>query len=309
VSEQQYNRSEGIAVASLYMFKNGAFASAAGQRKDLVDGTALASLTEETLSQGFQISKDNPMAGVGSRASLLARLGKSLLKFPDIFGPEGRPGNLIDYLLQNKLDDGSISYETLWRTLQQLLIPCWPEDRTHVDGVPIGDAWPLATLKRNASSLGLTGPTSDIQPFHKLTQWLGYSLTVPVVRLLGISWTGMELGTGLPEYRNGGLFIDLNVLTLKEAALQSGLRRSGQDLPLFGASDDEIVEWRAMTVALLDELHGIISKRFKDKYNVTLTMAQMLEAGSWKSGRELAAARRPKTRSSPILIQGDGTLF
>jgi hypothetical protein len=35
----------------------------------------------------------------------------------------------------------------------------------------------------------------------------------------------------------------------------------------------------------------------------------MLEAGSWKSGRELAAKKRPETKSSPILIDGDGTLF
>lgn len=152
------------------------------------------------------------------------------------------------------------------------------------------------------------GDTAGIQPFHKLTQWLGYSLTVPFVRILGREWSNTELGTGLPEYRNGGLFVDMKVLTLKKPTLEAGQAASGQDLPLLDATSDAIVEWRALTVALLDRLHGLISERFAEK-GVTITMAQMLEAGSWKSGREIAAQLRPSTKSSPILIDGDGTIF
>lgn len=118
----------------------------------------------------------------------------------------------------------------------------------------------------------------------------------------------MDLGTGLPEYRNGGLFVDLGVLTLKPAAEEHGRHNSGSTLPAFEATSDEIVEWRAMTVALLDKLHEHImnSEVFS---GVRLRLAQVLEAGSWKAGRELAAEKRPETRSSPILILGDGTLF
>jgi hypothetical protein len=131
---------------------------------------------------------------------------------------------------------------------------------------------------------------------------------VPFVRLLGYTWTNAELGTGLPEYRNGGLFYDLGVLSLKEEILEDGKKASGEELPAYDAASDVIVEWRAMTVALLDELHSIIGTTFA-KEGVTLTMAQMLEAGSWKSGRELAAKHRPDTKSSPILVIGDGTLY
>lgn len=131
---------------------------------------------------------------------------------------------------------------------------------------------------------------------------------VPFQRLLSVKWTNAELGTGLPEYRNGGLFVDMGVLTLKPDTLQRGLKTSGTSLPCYGASDDEIVEWRAMTVALLDELHKRIlsSGRFGE---TKLTLPQMLEAGSWKAGRELAAQNRPESRCSPILNSGDGTLF
>lgn len=203
---------------------------------------------------------------------------------------------------------GPLDYETLWTVLQKLLLPSWPKDRTHIEGVPLGDAWPLEVLKRRAGGDGTKSATIHIQPFHKLTQWLAYSLAVPFVRVLGREWTNADLGTGLPEYRNGGLFVDLGVLQLKPEALKQGLESSKGDLPGFAASSDVIVEWRAMTVALLDELHKILNKQFAQQ-GVSLTMAQMLEAGSWKGGRELAAKHRPGSSGSPILIQGDGTLF
>lgn len=245
------------------------------------------------------------MIGVGPRAQLLSRLGDSLLKNPDIFGPEGRPGNLVDYIIGTADTNKELDYRAFWMTLQKLLIPIWPKDRTQVNGTPIGDAWPLASLAKANSD---DEANKNIQPFHKLTQWLAYSLMVPFVRVLRYTWRNADLGTGLPEYRNGGLFVDLDVLTLKPEALKRGQQKSGQQLPMFKDSGDEIVEWRALTVALLDEVYGLIKKEMEEK-GVQLSMAQMLEAGSWKSGRELAAQRRPGTKSSPILIDGDGTLF
>ena len=195
----------------------------------------------------------------------------------------------------------------LWTTLQRLLIPSWPKNRTHINGQPIGDAWPLEVLQQRSAGNGDATQLS-IQPFHKLTQWLAYSLSVPFVRLLGLQWTNMDLGTGLPEYRNGGLFVDLDVLSLKPEAMELGKSNTGAEQPGFMADSDVIVEWRAMTVALLDELHDLIKARFAEK-GVTLSMAQMLEAGTWKGGRELAAKHRPLTRMSPIVVLGDGTLF
>ncbi|KAI4751999.1 DUF1688-domain-containing protein [Aureobasidium sp. EXF-3400] len=300
-----YTRSEGIAVASLYMFLEGAFSATEGV-KHMVDAKGLQRINEEILAKGFQITSENPMIGVGPRAQLLSRLGDSLLQHSDIFGPEGRPGNLVDYVIKTADSNSEeLDYRVFWMTLQKLLIPIWPKDRTQIDGTPIGDAWPLRTLERQNEGKDIK---KNIQPFHKLTQWLAYSLMVPFVNIMGYSWKNSKLGTGLPEYRNGGLFIDLGVLTLKPEALERGQNASGQELPMFKDSGDEIVEWRALTVALLDEVYGIIKKEMAEK-DVQLSMAQMLEAGSWKSGRELAAKNRPETKSSPILIDGDGTLF
>lgn len=213
----------------------------------------------------------------------------------------------LDYLLEHR-GGKELQYETFWGILQKTLLPAWPKNRTQVAGVPIGDAWPLEILaKLNKDKTSESG-TLNIQPFHKLTQWLAYSLSVPFVRVLGLEWKNMELGTGLPEYRNGGLFVDLGALVLKPDVLKQGQVNSQQETPSFDATSDVIVEWRAMTVALLDKLHGIVQERFS-KQGVQINMAQMLEAGTWKGGRELAAKHRPSTKSSPIVIQGDGTLF
>lgn len=130
-------------------------------------------------------------------------------------------------------------------------------------------------------------------PFHKLTQWLCYSLMVPMTKLMQIHFAGVELMTGLPEYRNGGLLVDTGLLTLKPADAMRGLQQyqqnamiSGQPnvevVPLFTADDDVVIEWRALTVGFLDELllevNKLLGLRAKDKLN----LAQMLEAGTWK---------------------------
>ncbi|PKY08118.1 DUF1688-domain-containing protein [Aspergillus campestris IBT 28561] len=300
-------RSEGIAVASLYMFTSGALSSQTGGGADIL-GHALAALDSSVFQTHFQIDSNNPMVGDQSRVNLLNNIGQSLLRMPKVFGPDGRPGQLVDYMLSQKKESESLDFTTLWTTLQDLLLPAWPKDRTHIAGTPLGDAWPLQTLARLNANEDTPNNTQHIQPFHKLTQWLAYSLTVPFVRVLDLHWANDDQGTGLPEYRNGGLFIDLGVLTLKDEDLRRGREASGQDIPAFGASSDVIVEWRAMTVALLDELHKLVAERLAQK-GVRLSLAQMLEAGSWKGGREQAAKLRPETRSGPFIIQGDGTLF
>jgi hypothetical protein len=112
--------------------------------------------------------------------------------------------------------------------------------------------------------------------------------------LLKIQFAGTELLTGLPEYRNGGLFIDLGVLTLKPADMERGLqnyseycKRTGSNgvevAPMFEPSDDVIVEWRGVTVGFLDKLCEDVNVALKeDLQGGELTLGQLIEAGSWK---------------------------
>lgn len=204
-------------------------------------------------------------------------------------------------------DPSSLDMLVFWDVLQKLLIPIWPQDRTNVNGQPLGDAWPLSTLKTQKASADADESTF-IQPFHKLTQWLAYSLMVPFTRILSLQWKNTSSLTALPEYRNGGLFVDLGVLTLKPASLDRGIKASsdGTGLPAFSAGDDAIVEWRAMTLVLVDKLYKLVLQKME---GVNLSMAQLLEAGTWKAGREVAKKNRSATKSSPIIIISDGTVF
>ena len=108
-----------------------------------------------------------------------------------------------------------------------------------------------------------------------------------------VQFAGTELLTGLPEYRNGGLLVDTGLLNLKEADSKRGLAAyrdnahlKGQPnfevVPLFATDDDVIVEWRAVTVGFLDDLlvevNSLLGLSGPDK----LSLAQMLEAGTWK---------------------------
>lgn len=201
--------------------------------------------------------------------------------------------NYLDHLISHPTTQASsvpiVLLPTLWSVLVDGLAPIWPPARTAIDGTSIGDAWPLSTMPSDAT----TQPWETIVPFHKLSQWLCYSLMQPMSKLINIHFAGAELMTGLPEYRNGGLFIDTGVLTLKKDDEARGLQRYNQECeqngkvgmevtPMFTPDDDVIVEWRAVTVGFLDllleEVNSVLGLSGVEK----LSLPQMLEAGSWK---------------------------
>ena len=61
----------------------------------IILGQGLEQLTTSALAEGFQVSDSNPILGLESRVNLLRGLGKSLLAQSEVFGPEGRPGNVV----------------------------------------------------------------------------------------------------------------------------------------------------------------------------------------------------------------------
>jgi hypothetical protein len=88
-----YRRSEGLAVASLEMFKAGLFSSNTSQPYQ-VDSDGLKRLTVIAMAHGLQVSDDNPIEGLQGRAGLLMRLAGALQN-ADIFGVNARPGNML----------------------------------------------------------------------------------------------------------------------------------------------------------------------------------------------------------------------
>jgi hypothetical protein len=109
VSGESIERSEGLALASLVMFRDCEF-SMWPSRPLRVDASILAELPEARLIRGFQVSKDNPLLNVAGRADLLRRLGRTVMAAPEIFGREDtpRPGGLFDHFV-SLADNGRIA--------------------------------------------------------------------------------------------------------------------------------------------------------------------------------------------------------
>lgn len=312
-----FRRSEGLAVASIEMFKMGLFSSNPEQPCQ-VDSGGLKRLTVERMAVGLQVTSQNPIEGLEGRTNLLIRLGDALLN-REIFGNDARPGNMLDYLLRHQSTQSTpipiVALPTFWTTLMDGLSPIWPATRTRVNDVSLGDAWPCRSMPSDPAN-----PWKSIVPFHKLTQWLTYSLMVPMQKLAGVQFVGAELLTGLPEYRNGGLLVDTGLLSLKSEDTKRGTEqylsnatRQGQPnmevVPMFAPDDDVIVEWRAVTIGFLDMLLDEVNALLGLSGSSRLSLAQMLEAGTWKGGRELAELSRPNTKEPPIMILSDGTVF
>jgi hypothetical protein len=233
-----FYRSEGLAIASFNLFCDGLFSS--DRRSLQADAAGLQQLTESDLAQGFQVTDENPIVGLQGRLNLLRNLGKVLAQHPQLFGSEQpRPGHLVGYLV-NQAVDGKLPANAVLQAVLAGLGDIWA-GRIAIAHVNLGDVW-------THSALPDTGLGSQLVPFHKLSQWLTYSLLEPLQEL-GLEITGLDQLTGLPEYRNGGLCLDLGLLQAKHVAVTQI-----SHLP----QSEVIVEWRSLTVILLDHIAAAI---------------------------------------------------
>ena len=279
-------RSEGLGVASLSLFASGALSSDPGQPLR-ADADGLARVTADTVSRAFQVDAGNPLAGLDGRVALLRALGSALRAQPRWFGEApARPGNLFDHLTGK---GSSVALEDALLAVLRGIGPIWP-GRIAVGGLNLGDVWRHPAVVREDASHGLV-------PFHKLSQWLTYSLVEPMLDA-GVEVNGIDRLTGLAEYRNGGLFVDLGVLALRD---------SDAALSPFSVGSEFVVEWRALTVALLDRLAPLVRERL-GLGDDPLPLVKLLEGGTWSAGRRIAAERRPGGRP-PFEVVSDGTVF
>jgi hypothetical protein len=194
----------------------------------------------------------------------------------------------VDYLLE-RATGGEVSLEHLWKVCIEGLYTIWP---LQPNGLLRGDIW-------THSALHVSGkPGSDLVPFHKLTQWLTYSLIDALHVSLDLKVTGEEQLTCLAEYRNGGLLLDMGVISFKDPSWLSQEVNVGTEL---------VVEWRALTVVLIDR----VAEELRKKLGATaqdLPLASVLEGGTWQAGRDVAKTLRSDA-SPPLCIRLDGTVF
>lgn len=277
-SGRTIGRSEGLALASLDAFEAGLFSSDPA-RPLKADAQGLADLTEAALARAFQVGPDNPLVGLEGRVGLLNRLGAAI---------GAGAGHLYD-VLAGKARDGRLEARQILLGVLGAFGSIWP-GRLTLDGVNLGDTWRHPAVRAGDGTDGLV-------PFHKLSQWLSYSLVEPLEEA-GIAVTDLDQLTGLAEYRNGGLLVDCGLLKP---------RHGGMLGTAFAAGHPVIVEWRALTVAGLDALAGPVRARL-GRDAASLPLAAILEGGTWAAGRRIAAERRHDA-APPIALVSDGSVF
>lgn len=296
------SRSEGLGVATFRAFLAGRFSSDPGD-PCRVDAEGLRRLDERTLAEVFQVTDGNPLVGLAGRTELMHRLAGALRDQPQTFTSTGQPGHLFDALtyhahaprLRHHRPAPSaqrhhhVGAPRLLGALLEAFGGIWPSGQS-VGGVPLGDVW-------RHPRAGGQGPSAGYLPFHKLSQWLTYSLLEPF-EWAGVEVTEIDQLTGLPEYRNGGLLLDAGVLVPRDPGFASRTMRPG---------DPWVVEWRALTVALIDELAPKVRSRLGLDADA-LPLARILEGGTWAAGRQIAAELR-EGGGPPVKIDSDGTVF
>jgi Protein of unknown function (DUF1688) len=273
-----YSRSEGIAVASYDLFVAGAFSSDPDRAPLRADGVALERATPALLAAGLQVGDDNPIVGLEGRAVLLQRLGEVVRSRPEWGGRLGGFG----IQLRRAARAGEIPAATVLVAVLEALGSIWP-GREVCAGQNLGDVWTHSRAGR--------------VPLHKLSQWLTYSLFEPLERS-GVSIVAPAELTGLAEYRNGGLFVDGGALVPRH----DGVLRDEHEV-----GSDVVIEWRALTLPLLDRT----AERVRAVMGLSpteLPLAKVLEGGTWRAGRELAAERRAGG-GPPLRVRSDGTVF
>jgi Protein of unknown function (DUF1688) len=286
----QGGRSEGLGVAAFHSFASGLFGGTPSAPKACA--SSLAKVSSALIAKHFQVTDANPLVGLEGRTSLLVRLSQALISHPQFFGPtssDPRPGGLFDTLVfKNGLRRSQIQAAEILQIVLAGFGSIWLTSN-HLKGTSLGDCWqhPLA---------GGQGESAGWVPFHKLSQWMTYSLIEPFERA-GVEVQGIEALTGLPEYRNGGLLLDTGVIQARRPEVLSAS---------YEVSDAVVIEWRALTVALLDKLADEVRAQ-RGVTSAELPLACVLEGGTWAAGRITAAQLR--NGLPPINVISDGTVF
>ena len=289
-TEQVVARSEGLGVASLRMFEAGAF-SADPADPLRADAERLMHLKSDDVAHGMQSMVGNRLVGVEGRAALLASLGAAVAAKPDVFAREdsARPGGLFDHLAA-QAEDGRLAAP---RILEAVLDASGPHLAEPADA------------RRRAARRHLAASRDQARRRHQRPRADPQAVAVAVlfadraaamVRHRGHRHRRPHGAGRIPQWRSvRGLPACCGCAIPKRRSIRT---RSDSEL---------VVEWRALTVALLDEVASLIRAR----QGLTIDdfpLARVLEGGTWAAGRRLARDKRPDG-APPIAVASDGTVF
>ena len=212
----------------------------------------LESLSKEEFASAMQHKEENVLLAFEKRYQLLKNLAHIMKKMSLFTGKNNAELGELYRLFHQKQKQSNriilylqrIFLKTYLIVSPRYIFENW-EGPLIVEGHSLGDTWHHPCIKAKYSCDGYV-------PFHKLAQWLCYSLFEPLQELSSIKIEDINKLTGLPEYRNGGLLVDFSYLELKDKNLYD-LRHNIQDIL--------VVEWRALTLIALDKIYYKILSR------------------------------------------------
>ncbi len=270
-------------MASLRAMQEGLF-SADPRKPWRADAAALASLSAARLGEAFQHGPQNPLARAGGQG-LAAAPPRRRRRGPARTCSARRPGSAISTISGSRSATICRAPEML-RLLLHAFGPIWP-GRLLLGGVPLGDCG----RHRAVPGDGIRA-VSQAQPMARLFA----DRAARRCRVHRHRHRRADRPRRIPQRRS--------------VHRHRGHRRRATPSCRADALDpfaEEIVEWRALTIALLDRLAEQV-RQLLGVAPSAFPLARVLEGGSWAAGREIAAERRPDG-APPLLIASDGTVF
>jgi hypothetical protein len=279
-------RSEGVAVGTFRAFQKGLFSSRAADPLRC-DAAGLSKVTTESLGAAFPSNAEHALHALEARAEVLRGVGDAILQSPHLFGQgeSARLGGLYD-VFARRAQRGALAAKDLLSALLEGLAPALP-GRVALAGVYLGDVWPHPAA-------GGDGPGAGLVPIHRIAQLAAYSLIEPLADA-DVTVAEIQELTALPDVRTGGLLVDTEVLTPKTEGAASIVHEAGAPI---------VVEWRALTVALLERIGDAVRAELGVS-RAALPIGRILPAMR-KAGRALAQEKRDGL--PPIRFAGDGAL-
>lgn len=257
---------DGLAVAALAMFATGAFSSDPSDPLR-VDAHALIRLEASEIAQGMQLDPERDGETITSITGLLKRLGETVGLRPDLCDFDGdiRPGHLVHRFFAG---DDHVALSDILTAILDALSPMW-QGGALLDDVVLGDCWLHSKWLPEFDPPG-------IAPFHLVAQKMAYSLVEPFA-WVGIEVTDFDGLTGLPNLEHTALFLDCDVLVLKDES-------EGNIGEI--ASLDRAIELRALTVALMDRAADDLRVELETSADV-LPLTCVMEGGTIRAGAEI----------------------
>ncbi len=314
-SAPAFSGSTGLALATFRAFVAGAF-SAAKAHPCRADAATLRHVDVAALRAMLQGTPQNPNLGLEGRAGLLSRWGQMLQSRPGVGGAQARPCDLVPALATPAGAAAEIEATALLGELLRASAATWAT--APVQGLPAGDVWAHrwageavgsdatsnANAGENAGENAKPGAdqhtdlgTGGWVPLHAAAQAMVGALALPLHKA-GCRVVGLQHLTASADHGTSSLLLAAGVIVPRQQQL---LARS------LKLSDEAVVECRALTVALFDELTAKVRtllQRPPGAAAVALTAAEVVQATA-----AVLAPGAASSFSATLTIEGDGALF